>query len=253
MGILQELKKIGCFGWVVIFLIFLFILSAINSSQDARQLEQEQLERELQEQERLERVERQQIEKEKRKKEEDETKVKLTSDMIHNEPGETTDIYGIELTVSKPYETVLDIDNESHDTVKRIAQKRSKVLTFDVTVKNHTEETISLSRIKLTRPAYTIPREYEFDRTYRYSSAAMDRYFRGNSFSTRDPIAPGEERTGQISFFIDDSYLSSSKRGRERGSQNFEFTIDVSGIPFLHSFEDNIIKYKLVIDRDTFQ
>ncbi|MFV8829556.1 hypothetical protein [Alkalihalobacterium sp. APHAB7] len=78
----------------------------------------------------------------------------------------------------------------------------------------------------------------------------MDRYISKNSFS-RDSILPGEERTGTVSFFIDQFDLTPSKRAKEHGAGIFRFSIDVSNFPFLNSFENNKIYYKQKIGWDT--
>ena len=65
--------------------------------------------------------------------------------MIHNKIGNTVDLFGVQINVSKPYETTLEEPDE--ETRIRVAQK-SQVVSFNVRVQNNSGTPVDLGHYK---------------------------------------------------------------------------------------------------------
>ncbi|MFC0476926.1 DUF4352 domain-containing protein [Robertmurraya beringensis] len=234
--------KIGCFGWLfIISLIFIFLIRLSNSAHEEQQqkdeatlkLEQLALERKLGEK------------AEEDKKLEDETKMKLTNEQIHNVPGETVDIYGVEFTISEPFETKTEPNQYDKEHIDE------KVVTFDVSIENNTTEPITIESFRFTlfENGYTVHaggvREYiDFPTQEMESYWGRDDYFQGGT------INPDQKVSATRSYYISKK-LSYSENHKKQGGGRYTLKIDLSPLPFLHSFEENIIMYDFNLNIDT--
>lgn len=65
-------------------------------------------------------------------------------------------------------------------------------------------------------------------------------------------IQPGETMQGTISYFIDSVDAPFVNENITKGKGDFTLILDVSGMEFLHSFEENKIFFDLHIERDSY-
>lgn len=228
----QNKRNIGCVGWGVIILILLVIISGvINSANEAEEesirVEKEREKQEWQEKRKAEREEKQRIE--------DETKLRLTDEMINNTIGEKVDVYGVEISVSKPFRSQNEKVWEGDSYKTRTLKTKYLIVTFPIIVKNNSEEDI-----KITASSFKL---YGFNTAGTMGISEMELQF-GENYLKRDTLLPGEEKSGTVSFYVDPITHF------EKGKGNFELKLDLSDISFLHSDDKNQIEFDLQIENN---
>lgn len=251
-------RNIGCMGWVVISIcavpIILFLWIVISSLQYKAELEEGKRQADLKEQQQIQEAARIEKIQEEEKREENKTKKKLTKDMIYNKIGNTVDLFGVQINVSNPYETTLEEPDE--ETRIRVAQKKSQVVSFNVRVQNNSRTPVDLEhyKFKLERDSFSYDhKKVGVKRAYQAPKEEDAYYYRQDVFNRESSlIQPGETMQGTISYFIDSVDIPFVNANIAKGEGDFTLILDVSGMEFLHSFEENKIFFDLHIERDSY-
>jgi hypothetical protein len=238
---MKELKKkskyIENWRWamvfivIILFIIYVFILIEANEKQQAQAIAKQEQEN-YEEKQRAEQKERYLREK----AAEDLNKVFLTDEMIRNNVGETVDLFGLQITVSNPFETKLDEDPK----ILRIRMKHRAAVTFTIKLRNNSEsvKTFNPFQIELIQHGFKYPNTKpgeRLDRTY-VSAEEKDPYLGRDDDLDAETIFPGQEITGTRSFYLDGiDFMNPSPEEMKNGAGGYTLWIDVSDLEFLHS------------------
>lgn len=176
---------------------------------------------------------------------EEQTKRKLTEDMLYGTLGGSIDIYGIKIKVSKPYEI-------KSAAVDKGYMNSTKVVAFNISVANGSKHTVNMDYedISLFRDDFTHTEGHIADTVHaNVQGDFMDRYIKDldNLLNTENkPIQPGEKVEGVVAYHVSGYDV----RVNRKEDTNFTLLIGVSGVPFINKYEKMTPQFPLRIDWD---